>query len=59
MENWIIVGVLLLIVGAAVFYICRAKKKGTRCIGCPAGGCSSCKGCKSTKTDCKCQPESR
>lgn len=35
----IVVGViLLLIIGAAIVYIVRAKKKGTACIGCPAGG---------------------
>lgn len=40
MENLIIIGILLVIVGAAVFYIWKEKKKGKRCIGCPAaGGC--------------------
>lgn len=33
--------VLLAIVGGAVTYIIKEKKKGTRCIGCPvAGSCS-------------------
>ena len=41
---------ILLVVGAAVFYIIRAKKKGKRCIGCPdeggcSGNCSSCCHC--------------
>lgn len=38
MPNLIIGGILLIIIGAAVVYIVRAKKKGTKCIGCPAGG---------------------
>lgn len=48
MQNIIIVAVLVIIVGAAVVYIVKEKKKGTKCIGCPAaaacaqkqGGCS-------------------
>lgn len=45
---WIVVGLLL---GGAVLYIIRAKKKGVKCIGCPAGAtCSghcngACNGC--------------
>ena len=45
---WIIVGLIL---GSAVLYIIRAKKKGVKCIGCPAGAtCSghcngACNGC--------------
>ena len=43
--------ILLAIVGGAVAYVVREKKKGTRCIGCPmAGKCSQarqggCSGC--------------
>lgn len=37
----ILVLVLLLILGAAVAYIVRAKKNGAKCIGCPAGGTCS------------------
>ena len=38
---------IALIVGGAVFYIIRAKKKGKKCIGCPDssachGGCAGC-----------------
>jgi hypothetical protein len=35
---WIIVGLIL---GGAVLYIIRAKKKGVKCIGCPAGATCS------------------
>lgn len=42
----IVIVVLALLVGAAVLYIVKTKKKG-RCIGCPDsatcdGGCASC-----------------
>ncbi len=41
MGNFIIVAVILLIIGGAVAYIIKEKKKGTACIGCPhAGECS-------------------
>ena len=34
---------VVLIVGGAVFYIVKEKKKGKRCIGCPyAHSCSKC-----------------
>lgn len=45
--DYIVIAVIVLIAGAAVWYICRAKKKGRKCIGCPNGGsCSGqCPGC--------------
>ncbi|MGM9643508.1 MAG: FeoB-associated Cys-rich membrane protein [Eubacteriales bacterium] len=47
MENFIVACVLLLIIGAAIFYIVREKKKGAKCIGCPHGKhCTgNCGGC--------------
>ncbi len=45
MENIVVIGILMIIVGIAVFYIWKEKKKGTRCIGCPSAGCCSGKGC--------------
>lgn len=38
MENVIALLVLIIILGLAVSYIVKAKKKGVKCIGCPAGG---------------------
>lgn len=38
-SNIIIIAVLVIVVGLAVFYICKEKKKGKRCIGCPSSGC--------------------
>lgn len=38
MTDLIVVGIILIIIGAAVAYIVKAKKRGVKCIGCPAGG---------------------
>jgi len=51
MANVILVIVLLLILAGAGIYIIRAKKKGVKCIGCPAG--SNCSGhCSGNCTGC-------
>ncbi|MBQ1965438.1 MAG: FeoB-associated Cys-rich membrane protein [Clostridia bacterium] len=44
-ETYIVLAVILLVVGFAVGYIIKEKKKGKKCIGCPyadqcSGGCS-------------------
>ena len=51
MADILIVVVVLGIVGAAVWYIRREKKRGVRCVGCPDGGtCAGhCSGCHSGK----------
>ena len=33
--DYLLIGLILLIVGLAACYIIRAKKKGQKCIGCP------------------------
>jgi len=49
--DYLIIGILLLIVAGAVYAIYRSKKSGKKCIGCPdSGACSgkcsgSCAGC--------------
>ena len=50
----IIVAILVLILGAAAFYVYKTKKKGRKCIGCPSAhtcayanstdGCKNCPG---------------
>ena len=51
LENFILIAVIGLIVGAAVAYIVKAKKSGKKCIGCPYGGsCSGEGGCKSRES---------
>lgn len=46
MSNIIAVVILIIIIGGALLYICRQKKKGVHCIGCPmAGSCGKSHGC--------------
>ena len=52
MADMIIVGILLLIVGGAIFYLVKETKKGTKCIGCPAAG--NCPSRNGSKTACTC-----
>ena len=42
MQNIIIISVLVIVVGAAIFYIVKEKRKGKKCIGCPYSGTASC-----------------
>lgn len=50
MTNFIVAIVLLIVIGAAIAYIVKEKKKGTVCIGCPhAGSCAS----KTSQCNCK------
>ena len=42
MADLIIIAVVAVIIGLAAGYVYKAKKKGTKCIGCPSGGCASC-----------------
>ncbi len=51
MGNLIVVGIILVLIVAAVLYIWKQKKKGTRCIGCPLAGCCSKKECDNAKHD--------
>ena len=53
MADIIVVAVLLIVIGAAVAYIIKEKKKGTVCIGCPnAGGCA---GKHNSDSGCSCK----
>ena len=47
MINVVLVLIIIAIVGGALAYIRKEKKRGVRCVGCPdAGACSgSCNGC--------------
>ena len=38
MADFIVGGILVVLVGAAIAYIVKEKKKGTVCIGCPSAG---------------------
>lgn len=56
MTDLIVVLILAVILGGAVRYIYKAKKRGVKCIGCPdADSCASCKsacGCSSSCSGC-------
>jgi len=58
-KNLILIVVLLAILVAAAGYVYKAKKRGVKCIGCPAGSkCGSCSGCGSRETGaCSCHPD--
>ncbi|MBE6718955.1 MAG: FeoB-associated Cys-rich membrane protein [Ruminococcaceae bacterium] len=55
MDNIIIIAVVTVIIGLAIGYIIRAKRRGVKCIGCSACNCNctknnntncgSCNGC--------------
>ena len=49
MTNIVIIGIIGIIVGGAVGYIVKEKKKGVRCIGCPDSGVCG----KGDKCSCK------
>ncbi len=61
METYIVAAILLAVLGGAVAYIIKAKKNGTKCIGCPNGhSCNASKNggccCGMTQSD---EPQSR
>lgn len=59
MTDFILIGILLIIVGSAIFYIVKAKKSGVKCIGCPAAGQCQGKSCGKTACTCACQTDAK
>ena len=55
MANLVVGLILILLIAAAVMYIIKEKKKGTRCIGCSAAGCCSSK----SHGGCSCHSETK
>ena len=53
LTDFIVIGIIALVIGGAVAYIIKAKKSGKKCIGCPDSsscgkngqGCSGCCSC--------------
>ena len=45
MANFIVIAVIAVIVGASALYICKAKKRGVKCVGCPDSGSCASKSC--------------
>lgn len=60
LTDWIVIGVIVLIVGGAVAYIIKAKKSGKKCIGCPDNAsCTSKKGSEGCSCGGGCQEGNR
>lgn len=57
MGNLVVGGILLIVLGAAIAYIVKAKKSGVKCIGCSAGG--SCSGHCGCGSDCSCHTDKK
>ncbi|MDO4318487.1 MAG: FeoB-associated Cys-rich membrane protein [Lachnospiraceae bacterium] len=61
----IVGGIVVVLVGLALLYIIRSKKKGIKCIGCPEGSrCASCHcsgeaGCGGSAGGCGCHGEEK
>lgn len=52
--DFVIIGIIALIVGGATAYIIKQKKRGVKCIGCPyAKSCGAC-GCGKGASHCAC-----
>ena len=47
MDNFIVIAVVVLILGCAIAYIVKEKKKGVKCVGCPYA-----ETCVNNKNDC-------
>ena len=47
MSDFIVIAIVVVIVGLALAYIIREKKRGVKCVGCPHGKTcgGSCSGC--------------
>lgn len=56
MANFVIAGILLIIIGMAIMHIVKAKKNGQKCIGCPSG--CNCSSKKEHHSECHCQDSS-
>ncbi len=51
MIDFIVFGIIALIIILVMTYIVKEKKKGTKCIGCPYAGDCSQKQCKGSSSD--------
>ncbi len=53
--DFVVIAIVAVLVGLALAYIIKAKKKGVKCIGCPSSGkCSSCNHCGDDGPSCSC-----
>lgn len=54
MTDLIVLAVVAAIVGGAALYVYKAKKRGVKCVGCPAGE-ACCKGAAGCGCGCGCE----
>ena len=59
MENFVVIAILVLLVGAAIGYIIKEKKKGVRCVGCPCAGECASKAKAAGDCNCGCQSDAK
>ena len=52
MVDIIVGGIIVILIGGAIWYVVKEKKNGARCIGCPSSG-------KCGKTTCNCSTNSK
>lgn len=57
MANFIVALILLIIVGSAIRYIVKEKKKGVKCIGCPSAGTCAARNNAQRSCGCGCQSD--
>ena len=54
MTNLIVSILVIAAVALAVGYLIRARRRGVTCVGCPSGGCGSCKSGSERSESCSC-----
>ena len=52
--DFVIIGIIALIIGGAVAYIIKQKRNGVKCIGCPYAKSCGAKACDSGSSPCAC-----
>jgi len=58
--DWIVIGIIVLILGTVIGYIIRAKRNGAKCIGCPVSKtCGSKNNADSAECCCGCSGENK
>lgn len=57
MANIIVIAVVSVMIGAAIAYIVKEKKKGVKCIGCPAA--AECAKRQNAASDCGCHTDEK
>lgn len=61
-DDYLVIAIIVIILGLAIFYIVRAKKSGQKCIGCPHSKTCASKNvnnCCSSKNSCTCCDEEK